>query len=152
MSPSLFWLAKRGIYIIRSSSRKEAVRGGSSSSSCYMMREIRIEVLIFRSIQNSPQYYLLVLLYLQNAQFKLALTFPLPLVSFLLLSVLRFWSLLVLYLSCIQSTLHRIVSTLVFHVSVNRSFLEGGNVATNVDSLQRNAGSSIKSRAQQRLK
>ena len=150
MSPSLFWLAKRGIYIIRSSSRKEAVHGGSSSS-CYMMREIRIEV-FFHSIQNSPQYYLLVLLYLQNAQFKLALTFPLPLVSFLLLSVLRFWSLLVLYLSCIQSTLHRIVSTLVFHVSVNRSFLEGGNVATNVDSLQRNAGSSIKSRAQQRLK
>ena len=151
MSPSLFWLAKRGIYIIRSSSRKEAVHGGSSSS-CYMMREIRIEALFYQHPKFAAISSTSVLLYLQNAQFKLALTFPLPLVSFLLLSVLRFWSLLVLYLSCIQSTLHRIVSTLVFHVSVNRSFLEGGNVATNVDSLQRNAGSSIKSRAQQRLK
>ena len=150
MSPSLFWLAKRGIYIIRSSSRKEAVHGGSSSS-CYMMREIRIEVLF----SQHPKFAAILstsVINLQNAQFKLALTFPLPLVSFLLLSVLRFWSLLVQYLSCIQSTLHRIVSTLVFHVSVVRIFLEGRNVATNVDSLQRNAGSSIKSRAQQRLK
>ena len=107
----------------------------------------------FRSIQNSPQYYLLMYYYTYKMH---TLNSRSPSLSHLFLfsffSFLRFWSLLVQYLSCIQSTLHRIVSTLVFHVSVNRSFLEGGNVATNVDSLQRNAGSSIKSRAQQRLK
>ena len=76
-----------------------------------------------------------VLLYLQNAYFKHTLTFPHPLVSFLLLFVFRFGQLL-LHLSCIQSTLHQIVSTLVHSMfRFVRNFLEGGNVATNVDSL-----------------
>ena len=150
--PPFFWLVKRGIFIIWSSSRKEAVHGGSCSS-CYMMRKIRIEVLILRSIHNSPQYHLLMYYYTYKMH---TLNSRSPSLSHLFLfsffSFLRFWSLLILHLSCIQSTLHQSVSTLVFHVSVVRIFLEGKNVATNVDSLQRNAGSSIKSRAQQRLK